>query len=142
MPRSKPFTSAFAALRSIALAYPDTREDHPWGHSAFKVKGKAFLFVSHEQEFLSLSLKLPESRHAAVRLPFASPTGYGLGKSGWVTAKFVKGKDEVPLEMIEEWIAESFRAIAPRRVLDKLDGQPPTKQAAAKSRKIAKRPAK
>jgi predicted DNA-binding protein (MmcQ/YjbR family) len=137
----KPFTAAFSALRKIAMRYPDTREDHPWGHSAFKVKGKAFLFVSHEQEFLGVTLKLPQSRYDAVRLPFVSPTGYNLGRSGWVTAKFVKG-DEVPLEMIEEWIAESFRAIAPRRVLDKLDGQPPTKQAAVKPRKKAKRPAK
>jgi predicted DNA-binding protein (MmcQ/YjbR family) len=138
----KPFAAEFNALRKIAMRYPDTREDHPWGHSAFKVKGKAFLFVSHEQDYLSLSLKLPRSRYDALRLPFVSPTTYGLGKAGWVTAKFVKGKGEVPLEMIEEWIAESFRAIAPRRVLDKLDGQPSPKQAAAKPRKMAKRTAK
>jgi predicted DNA-binding protein (MmcQ/YjbR family) len=136
----KPFPTAFAALRKLAMRYPDTREEHPWGHSAFKVKGKAFLFVSHEKDYLSLSLKLPQSRYDAVRLPFTSPTTYGLGKAGWVTAKFVPG-DEVPLEMIEEWIAESFRAIAPPRVLDKLDGKPTSKQT-AKPRKKAKGPAK
>jgi hypothetical protein len=54
-------------------------------------------------------------------LPFASSTRYGLGKSGWVTAKFEPG-DKVPVEMLLEWITESYRAIAPKRVLSKLDG--------------------
>jgi len=126
MSKSSSLTRAASALRKLALAYPQSREDHPWGHSAFKVKGKTFLFLFHEKAFLSLSLKLPESSKSALRLPFASPTTYGLGKSGWVTAKF-KGQDEVPLEMIEEWVAESFRAIAPQRLIatSKGDDQPP-----------------
>ena len=138
----KPFTAEFAALRKIATAYPDTREDHPWGHSAFKVKGKIFLVISHEKDHLRLSLKLPVSRHAALQLPFASPTGYNLGRSGWVTAKFVKG-DDVPLEMIEEWIAESFRAIAPPSVVSKLNGKgsspkPAKEKRPAKAKRAAK----
>jgi hypothetical protein len=28
---------AEAALRALALTYPGTHEDHPWGESAFKV---------------------------------------------------------------------------------------------------------
>ena len=27
------------ALRKIALGYPETHEDHPWGECAFKVRG-------------------------------------------------------------------------------------------------------
>jgi predicted DNA-binding protein (MmcQ/YjbR family) len=114
---SKALTIAKSALSKLALSYPDTREDHPWGHSAFKVKGKVFLF--HEKDVLSLSLKLPESAKLALSLPFASPTSYGLGKSGWVTAKF-QGQAEVPVEMLAEWLDESFRAIAPKQVLAKL----------------------
>jgi len=119
---SKIFLAAKRALSRLALSYPDTREDHPWGHSAFKVKRKVFLFLFYEKGLLSLSLKLPESAKLALSLPFASPTSYGLGKSGWVTAKF-NGTNEVPLEMLAEWIDESFRAIAPKRVLTKLDSQ-------------------
>jgi predicted DNA-binding protein (MmcQ/YjbR family) len=117
MPKS--FVSAKAALSKLALAYPDTREDHPWGHSAFKVKGKVFLFLFYEKDTLSLSLKLPESAKLALSLPFASPTSYGLGKAGWVTARF-QGQAEVLVEMLAEWMDESFRAIAPKRVLAKL----------------------
>src|SRR5262245_15209334 len=38
------------ALRTAALRYPDTVEDFPWGHSAFKVKGKkAFMFMGADE---------------------------------------------------------------------------------------------
>ena len=112
---------AKAALRKHALGYPETVEDFPWGHSAFKVKGKGFLFtyLNEEEGFLSLSMKLPVSAKEALMLPFASPTEYGLGKSGWVTARF-KAADAVPLDMLQEWVDESFRAVAPKRLLAKL----------------------
>jgi hypothetical protein len=71
-----------------------------------------------------LSVKLPVSGKVALALPFASPTEYGLGKSGWVTARF-RAKDLVPVDMLKEWLDESFRAIAPKRVLARLEeGEP------------------
>lgn len=111
---------AEAALRKHALTYPESTEDFPWGHLAVKVKGKAFLFLGLQPDQLSLSVKLPVSGAAALGLPFASPTEYGLGKSGWVSAKFGPA-DDVPLELLREWIDESFRAIAPKKVLARLE---------------------
>ena len=67
---------------------------------------------------LGLSVKLPESGPMALLLPFAQPTGYGLGKSGWVSAHFV-ASDDPPLGMLREWIDESYRAIAPRKLAAK-----------------------
>ena len=113
-------TRAEAALRKHALAYPETKADFPWGHLAVKVKGKVFLFMHLEDGALHLSVKLPVSGTAALALPLASPTGYGLGKSGWVSARF-EAKDDVPTAMIKEWIDESFRAVAPKRVLAQLE---------------------
>jgi predicted DNA-binding protein (MmcQ/YjbR family) len=83
------------------------------------VKGKTFVFLALDEEGLSLSAKLPLSGVAALALPFASPTGYGLGKSGWVTARFAAG-DEVPLELLHEWLDESYRAIAPKKLSARL----------------------
>jgi hypothetical protein len=53
-------TAADAArLRAVALAYPEATEDFPWGHTAVKVRGKAFLFLSGEAGTLSVTCKLP-----------------------------------------------------------------------------------
>jgi len=120
MPK-KTLESIEAALRDYALEYPEAHEDHPWGHIAVKVRGKAFVFLGGEKgaKELSLSVKLPQSRDMAVDLPFAEPTGYGLGKSGWVTARFEKVGD-VPVDLLKAWIDESYRAIAPKKLVKQL----------------------
>ena len=108
-----------AALRKFALRFPEAVEEFPWGHRAIKVKSKTFVFLASDESGLSLSVKLPESRGVALTLPFAEPTGYGLGKSGWVTARFPK-RSKPPLGLLEEWIEESYRAIAPKKLVASL----------------------
>jgi predicted DNA-binding protein (MmcQ/YjbR family) len=110
-------------LRKLALRYPEAYEEMPWGHHAIKVKGRAFVFLAAEQGVCSLSVKLPSSAGAALQLPFASPTGYGLGQSGWVTARFARG-ERLPLGVLEMWIDESYRALAPKRLVKALDESP------------------
>lgn len=92
-------------LRDHALTYPETQEEFPWGHRALKVKGKSFLFLGNglNGDEMSLSVKLRESHETALLLPFAEPTGYGLGKSGWITARFPAGEDP-PLPLLMGWI--------------------------------------
>jgi predicted DNA-binding protein (MmcQ/YjbR family) len=109
---------AFQHLRAFALSLPETREEFPWGESAIKVRGKTFLFMRDSDDGLSLSVKLPQSREFALEYPFTAPARYGLGKSGWVTAKFSR-KDKPPLDVLEAWIGESHRAIAPKKLLNK-----------------------
>lgn len=115
----KHLEEAESALRDLALAYPEAYEEFPWGHRAIKVKGKAFVFIASEDGALSLSAKLPQSSVAALVLPFAEPTGYGLGKSGWVTARFGTD-DEVPVDLLHDWLDESYRAIAPKKLSARL----------------------
>lgn len=104
-------------VRDFALGFPEAYEEFPWGHSAIKVKKKAFLFMgTDENGRFSISVKLPQSRDMAVDLPFTEPTGYGLGKSGWVTAYLT---DQKSLNLIKAWVEESYRAIAPKRLLRK-----------------------
>lgn len=107
-------------VREMALAYPEAVEEHPWGESAFKVRKKVFVFMGGEKGWSGISVKLPESAPAALEEPFTEPTGYGLGKSGWVSARF----DEVtepPFDLLAEWIDESYRAVAPKRLAAQLD---------------------
>lgn len=105
-----------AAVRAFALGYPEAHEDFPWGDRALKVKGKVFVFMGRNAQGWGLSVKLPHSCDGALALPFASPTGYGLGKSGWVTAQFAP--DETPpLALLFEWIDESYRAVAAKKLV-------------------------
>src|SRR5205085_1782248 len=108
----KTLESLESALCDYALTFPETKEEHPWGHRAIKVRGKMFVILGGDAKNakeLSMSVKLPQSRDMAVDLPFAEPTGYGMGKSGWVTATFTRVSD-VPLDLLKSWISESFRA--------------------------------
>jgi hypothetical protein len=60
----------------------------------------------------------------ALDLPYAKPTGYGLGKSGWVSFTPTPGQMP-PLEQMKEWIDESYRAQAPRKLVKELDARTP-----------------
>ncbi len=108
-------------LRGVMLALPEATEDFPWGHRTAKVKGKMFAILALDNDGLGVTTKLPESHEAALTLPFTAPTGYGLGKSGWVSSRFKPGS-EVPIGLLSQWIHESFRAVAPQKVLKALLG--------------------
>jgi predicted DNA-binding protein (MmcQ/YjbR family) len=127
---------AAEALKAVARGFPEVEEHFPWGESAFKVRNKTFVFMyvaPTDQSVrtpgdtrtlapgaFSVTCKLPQSRHAALMMPFAQPTGYGLGKSGWVSARFAPN-DDVPLAVLEAWIDESYRAVAPKKLVAALD---------------------
>ncbi len=109
---------AQAALRAYALTLPEAVEELPWGHPAIKVRKKTFVFISGtktDKGYLGLSMKLPISAEMALELPFTKPTGYGLGKSGWVSSTFTLEED-VPVDMLKEWIVQSYRAVAPKKL--------------------------
>jgi predicted DNA-binding protein (MmcQ/YjbR family) len=111
-------------LRAAALAYPGAVEEFPWGERVVKVGGRVFVFLGADGDELSVSAKLPHSGALALALPFAAPTGYGLGRSGWVTASFTRAAD-VPVDLVLSWIDESYRARAPRKLIAKLDAGTP-----------------
>jgi len=127
MTASAPLKHADAkALRSAALAYAETVEDFPWGHHAFKVAGKkAFLFMGATDDGgFSCSMKLPLRNEEALKLKGAEPTGYGMAKSGWVTFTF-SAKAKPPMTKLLDWLDESWRAVAPKK-LSAAHPAPPT----------------
>jgi predicted DNA-binding protein (MmcQ/YjbR family) len=109
-----------AALREFAFGFPGAWEDHPWGESVAKVDKKVFAFFGVEGH-LSVHLKLPESGDAALGIPGAKPTGYGLGKAGWVTIPL--DGELPPLGILREWIEESYRAVATKKRAKELDAR-------------------
>jgi predicted DNA-binding protein (MmcQ/YjbR family) len=148
MPRTKGAHDAILKeLRAFGLAYPGTHTKSPWpGHLDLAVKDKTFAYLSIEGEPLGISCKLPRSKDIALMLPFTEPTGYGLGKSGWVSARFAAG-DSPPIAMLKDWIDESYRAQAPKKLVASLGagtaaGAPETPAKKAKAKKPAVRPAR
>ena len=133
---SKKLQRAYDQIRQAALAYPETYEESPWGHVVCKVRNKMFVIYGlGDDKRLGVTVKLPHSSSAALELPFTTPTGYGLGKSGWVSASF-EGKDGVPMAILMAWLDESYRAIAPKKLSKLLDGgasEPAPKKPAAKT---------
>ena len=102
-----------------ALTYPEAWEDNPWGESPVaKVGKKIFLFVGTPEQ-PGISVKLPHSSGPVLTLPCATPTGYGLGRAGWVTIDLAS-PDAPPEPILLEWIDESYRAVAPKTLVKRL----------------------
>ena len=121
------------ALRKAALKYPDTAEDFPWDHHAFKAGGKkTFLFlIGSVDGGFNCSMKLPYRQDEALKLKGAEKTGYGMGASGWVSFTF-SAKAKPPLAKLIDYLDESWRAVAPKKL--SANFAPPT---APKKRKTA-----
>lgn len=124
----------YVAVRSHALGFPEAYEEFPWGHSAIKVRKRIFVTLGEADGTFSMSLKLGASNFDALLLPFTEPTHYGMGKHGWVTARFPSGGG-APMALLRGWIEESYRAIAPKALVKELDGLPAKPRAAGARKK-------
>ncbi|PRQ09514.1 MmcQ/YjbR family DNA-binding protein [Enhygromyxa salina] len=141
-----PHDKVLEALRAFGLKYPGTHYKSPWpGHMDLAVNDKTFAYLSLEGDPLSIGCKLPHSKDVALMLPNTTPTAYGLGRSGWVTANFEDGPAP-DLAMLEAWIDESYRAQAPKRLIKQLDqldqldrGSPPASTQPAKKKAAKKK---
>lgn len=110
-------------VRAFGLAYPGAHTKSPWpGHLDLAVNDKTFAYLGLEGEPFKISCKLPRSADHALMLPHTQPTGYGLGKSGWVSMSLPPGAT-VPLDLLQAWIDESYRAQAPKKLLAQLDAR-------------------
>ena len=108
-------------LHELALTYPGAWEDHPWGDTVVKVGKKIFVFLGEGSEFgPGITIKLPDSADPALMLDCTERPGYGLGKAGWVSVH-LDGADCPPVDVLGDWLDESYRAIAPKKLVRELD---------------------
>jgi predicted DNA-binding protein (MmcQ/YjbR family) len=102
-------------VRSLALSFPGTREDHPFGPAdhVFKVGDNRMFAVLADGPPVTVTMKLTrEEREVALELPFVREARY-VGRYGWVTARV---EDHAGLEATLEWVRESFWLKAPADV--------------------------
>ena len=103
---------------AYALGFPEALQDQPWGEDVVKVRGKIFVFVGPPGS-RRMTVKLAESHAHALAIEGAEPTGYGLGKAGWVTVPL--RAPGVSLAVLRDWVEESYRIVAPKRLVAELD---------------------
>jgi predicted DNA-binding protein (MmcQ/YjbR family) len=104
-------------LEAIVARLPEAvRVDiEAWdGEPTFRVRGKNFVFT--DREATGMSVKLPKEEAAAVVAtdPAAAPTGYGLGRHGWVSVRVGDDADDERWQQIEEWVRTSYTMVAPK----------------------------
>ena len=111
-------------VREFALGLPGAAEEFPWGETVAKVNKKVFVFlgVSDGSYPMGVTVKLKDAEaHAhALTSPGAEPAGYGLGKAGWVRVPLAE-KGSPAADLLCDWVEESYRAIAPKRLIAELD---------------------
>lgn len=140
---SRPTDAVLRELRAFGLAYPGAHTKSPWpGHLDLAVNDKTFAYLPVEGDPFHISCKLPRSAGVALVLPFCQPAGYGLGKSGWIDARFPEDQP-LPVDMLKAWIDESYRAQAPKKLVAQLGGAAPAPgpKPKTKAKARAKKPA-
>lgn len=113
-------------LESVALALPEAErvEVEAWdGHPTFRVRGKNFVFSNDDAT--SLSLKLPKEEAAAVvaSVPGAEPTGYGLGRHGWVSVSVADGLAGVGRQEVVEGVRAAHAVVPPKTLARRVEAE-------------------
>lgn len=114
-----------ASVRDFALGLPGAYEEFPWAESVVKVHKKVFVFLGADDgsrpAAFNVKLKDADAHAHALSLPGAQRMGYGLGQYGWVYVPFSEGA--TPVELMCDWVEESYRSIAPKQLVAELDAQ-------------------
>ena len=117
-------------LEQIVGRLPEARrvDIEAWGgEPTFRVVGKNFVFASADGTRISVKLSRDEAAAVVATDPQAAPTGYGLGRHGWVSVTLERGSSKARWQEVEEWIRTSYCLIAPRRLARQvLDEDQPT----------------
>jgi predicted DNA-binding protein (MmcQ/YjbR family) len=86
------------------------------GEPTFRVRGKNFIFTDAEVTSLSVKLSREEATAVVASDPLVEPTGYGLGRAGWVSVKVAGRTSQKRWQELEEWIRTSYTLVAPKRL--------------------------
>jgi predicted DNA-binding protein (MmcQ/YjbR family) len=111
-----------ATVREICLALPESAEKETWGHPTFRVRDKIFTsFGETEDEspvtVVTMKAALGEQEPLlAEGHPFFMPKY--VGSKGWIGIVL---DDDTDWTEIAEFVEDSYRQIAPKRLSAQLD---------------------
>ena len=86
------------------------------GEPTFRVNGKNFIFTDKQATGLSVKLPKEEAEAVVATDPGAEPTGYGLGRHGWVSVRLGAKPTAARWREVEEWVRTSYTLVAPKRL--------------------------
>jgi len=109
-------------IRELALSFPESYEDRPWGDfPVYKVgENKVFGWAVTDDEAVNVTVKLTaEEREMAHLLPYVRTASH-VGRYGWITAAVT---DEESLEAALEWLRESYWLKCPSELRAAVEGE-------------------
>lgn len=98
----------FEMLKSHCAAKPDAVEEHPWGETVYKVRGKIFAFLGSGSRAAITVKAVPEDLDGLLALPFIERAPY-VGRYGWVRVHL---RDGEALDFARDLIDASYDLIA------------------------------
>jgi predicted DNA-binding protein (MmcQ/YjbR family) len=104
-------------LEKIVSRLPEAQrvDVEAWeGEPTFRVRNKNFVFADKRASGLSVKLPKEEAEAVVATDPGAEPTGYGLGRHGWVSVVVGEVPDDDRWRQIEEWVRTSYTLVAPK----------------------------
>ena len=113
------FEDVLERLRSVCLDLPDTKETMTWGKPHFRVGEKIFCGCGESQGGPQIGLKMErDESKRMMRVPGIEKAAYSRPGDGWVSIDPGQFDD---WDEIERRIVDSYRLIAPKRTLARLD---------------------
>ena len=107
-----------ARLEAMVAKLPEAErvDIEAWGgEPTFRVRGKNFVFAAMDASGISVKLPKEEAEAVVATDPTAEPTGYGLGRHGWVSVPIGKA-DAARWRQVEEWVRTSYTMVAPKKL--------------------------
>jgi predicted DNA-binding protein (MmcQ/YjbR family) len=98
----------FLAMKEHCAAKPGAVEDHPWGETVFKVRGKIFAFLGAGDRARVTVKPRPDDLDGLLALPFIERAAY-IGRYGWVT---VDAAEPDALELALDLIDTTYQQIS------------------------------
>ena len=128
-------------LLAIVKTLPGAYEDRPWGEVHCKVASKIFVgWGRHEDGLMSLGFKTDKELQALLVSsdPRFTVAKY-VGKHGWVN---MKPGAKPNWDEVEHFIVQSYRLIAPKKLVKELDARgTPVAAPAPRTKTTKKKPA-
>ena len=100
-------------LRRISLALPEAEETLTFGHPTWKVKNKTFVVLEEYKGELAICFKATIANQALLTMDPQFYVAPYTGKHGWTS---MRAAGSLEWNAIEDFIRESYRLVAPKRL--------------------------